>query len=292
MLSPEQAEQVHDLRMAFNRAMARYDDLISAADQMKGLLDDAGWLDITLPKFTSVLQRVFTHWLTTMLDERSAEARGVAAKAHIGVDSLDGLESLYNTDDDILCEVRTGRMSRLEYVHTFFKHYDFEGLYRKIDELARKLEGSAIRNAADTIGRELNLVRVRSWSQPAGIVRQKKHAVVESSIYYSYGSYDYSNFEKFHALADALDLMRADAGGSDLAQGVRALASALKATKWNEPLPSRTVTGEDTAMPATVFSEKVKFKLSHQDADTLLAFVKLHTDLPLWDGTETQGVAA
>lgn len=248
---------------AYQRAQAASRDIGSVTDGFK--------CDIRLPYLDDIVQSVLECWLKGLLQGYTAANQGIGT-ASLDLDDLEAdLKRLRRSDDREVCVSETDPWH--EQVNQMLSNYDFAALVQALDSRSDALEDRGLNEAADAIVRILNFHSRWTELRPT---RRGRFLLLRQRIYFSYGSYDHSAAQGMYDLARALEVAERDSGLSGLSVGAFAAHQAFRSMGYDQRFPSRTVLGEQSAMPYTVFKDKVEYKLALDDADTLLAFLKIH----------------
>ncbi len=255
---------------AYQKAEAAFATLRSLADA-----HDCG----TLPYRTRITVCAAHAWMDEQLVSINNCCSGIG-RARLDSNSISFTCALQEDEGDR--DFRCGDMPWRDYIEALVDANDFDDIERQLREQAEGLEDKGLQQAANRIAQTLNLKRHRYHSDP-GPTRQKRKVLFTADIRHSYGSYDYSCIADMRELAEALRVAEAETGMAGVANGAAAVARALDNCTWNNPLPSRTRIGDHTAAPSVAYRACVKFELSPQDADSLIAFLRLYASVPLWD---------
>jgi hypothetical protein len=230
--------------------------------------------DCELIDADDALQSCFDRWLNDLLEGLSQAHQGIT-QAEIEYNSLDELDLTKLRDtcpklfrflrDDGDIETAADR---------FIKEYKFNKLVVALQRFSSELESNGLRDAADILVNGFNLnARFRDAYAPR---KAAKHAVFITSLYTSYGSYDYRTVESFFRKAKALKIMEADTGVTGLSSSMTAIFEAFS-NNSNRPFDSRTVLAKGTKLEAVIFNTKIEFRMDPEAADALLAFVTMHS---------------
>jgi hypothetical protein len=235
----------------------------------------------SLPYQEDAFRQVFERWIDEQIRSFEAQGKGIA---HASIDRTEIDKRVGGPDKyDQMCPVaalRGNSISLMDAIDSFLKSYDFELLVSELERLSVGLEQKGLREAADRIANDLGLNR--DYGREHLPKRTARYLVFSRWLYAdSFGGYGYRTTEDLHNLAKAFGAAEEDAGLAGLEQSMDEIVRVIGDAR--EKLPSRTKIGEDNAVEAVVYKEKLELRVNHDVGDGILAFVVSHTSKSLID---------
>lgn len=163
------------------------------------------------------------------------------------------------------------------YAEAIVREFPAEAFVEELNQQASELENTGLQGAADQIIERLYL-NCR-WAHNIYTPKRNKSGFSFFTNLYRdsiWGGYDYHNHEAIRALMDALDVFAAESGVEGITSSTLAIRAEFPHGTQREAHPSRTKLTAGMAIEAITFKEKLELRFSHDDADALIAFLRLN----------------
>lgn len=263
-------------------------ELTARLNTMAHLVDESNAAIAKLRQFSpfldglqsdKILQDALTTWLEEHLKRLSECYQGKTTHVLTLEDLDEELTSIRALDRNLNYDLRTARITIVEAVNRVVEQYNFTELAQEFSTLARSLEHRGYINAAKYLADKFHIEeRDRGYLPPR---KKNKVYLFENLIYTSVSSYHYDMPRDYEKIAQALELVEDEIGVTNLAKSMRIIANAIE----KEPgvFPTRTVIGKGNPIEVIFYTQHLHFRVTHEAAEAIFAFIKLYTDIELFD---------
>jgi hypothetical protein len=258
--------QLRQLLESASAALKKMDDAIAILNAV------APASSVRTPWGSSVAEEVVINWASNILSDFSREHRGIT---HFALTTNDIDPRFYRiaeieVDDRSIEEaLRLNDITFDEFIELYLERYDFDAFVTLLEEMASKVESWGLKDAAEQLYSLLKM-----GSRQLGPVRRGRCTLFEMCAYDSFGSYNYDTIEKLGKLASIGPVIEADTGLTGLAQAFNCAYHSL--FHHNAVRSSRTNLTPGQAIDILTFKDKFQFKMPHDTAEALIAFVRIH----------------
>lgn len=261
---------------AFN-AMEQTARMLTA---VSGKSADTGYLE-------SFLDSCYQDYINELLAKASAQYAGIGATKLTMSDFYRVIELNVNDfDREARNEWLGDRIDpsadhNTQYAQRLAEAFPAEAFAASLLEQAHQLEDRGLQEAANTIVSDLWLAANRLYSEYKPRSTKTKISFFCSLYQCSFGGYSNGTPEKIIGLMSALRVMAEETGAAGISCAAGAIANSFRGLGYSDTFYSRTKLAEGMAMEAVVYKEKMELRFSHEDAESLIAFLRLHSDKEL-----------
>lgn len=253
-----------------------FSELHNAARTVSGITHHR----VDLPWSHEILDQAYAHWLAEQTESLSLKYQGNTSKKIEVKDLSPALQSVDAISGYLRFQLSDERISLEQAVKEFLADVPFAKLAEELNTKAMKLESAGYTEAAKFIAEQLRCkARNNQHHLPT---RTKRHYLFEYPLHISMAEfYDHTMPRTLRQLAECFRLVEQDAGRSGLAASIDKIAQSFSDAL--SLFPSRTVLAEGMPIEGVVFKEHMKIRMSHDVADAVFAFIRIYSDIELYD---------
>lgn len=233
----------------------------------------------SLPWVEKLIESTIHYWLKKHLSAISAAYQGNTRESL----SLSALHSRFFNLYELAPGLHHNKYSLQEAINKVIECYDFDGLVEHLYELANGLEDLGLTNAASILAKHFNIRAVNhQWYEPK---RTQRRYVFCHNLFGRYNlgySFEFKNM--LRELFTVLLVVEKEMGVAGLSSSMENIYSQFNATR--EEFPSRTTLEKGSPIEMVVFKEHVNFNIKPDAADAILAFIRINSEIELYDFNE------
>lgn len=279
--SAQQLSQIETWKLELSK---RLNDFCVAADNFNESLENAKkYIHHSVSELSgySLMTSVLKDWLKDVCKQASTDAHN---ETHIRI-SIDNLASelrdftfpesreFFSADEEMEPGKRFFDASNQELADWMIANFDFDKLDVEINKIAETLNNAGLRDAANTLGEKLGLLRSNIRSGSLELKMQKGRYNLD---YDHYGNWVHDRVGSLNSLCIVARTFEKEANVNGLSYCLRMAIEEEKALakSYDCYVPSRTKIATDSNVSGTFFNQKIRLAFEPEFFESLIAFIQ------------------